>query len=38
MDEARPYFEKAFVELGKDDWFVKNESERLANLKIRAGL
>jgi len=38
MDEAKPYFERAFVELGKDDWFVKNESERLANLKTRAGL
>jgi tetratricopeptide (TPR) repeat protein len=38
MDEAKPYFERAFFELGKDDWFVKNESERLANLKVRAGL
>lgn len=38
MDEARPYFERAFIELGKDEWFVKNEPERLANLKMRAGL
>lgn len=38
VDEARPYFERAFIELGKDDWFVTNESERLANLKMRAGL
>jgi tetratricopeptide (TPR) repeat protein len=36
-DEARTYFEKAYEELGKDDWFVKNEAERLANLKLRAG-
>lgn len=38
MDEARPYFEKAFNELGKDDWFVKNEAKRLADLKLRAEL
>ena len=37
IDEARPYFEKAFVELRKDEWFVKNESTRLSNLKARAG-
>jgi len=37
MDEARPYFEKAFEELGKDEWFAKNEAARLANLKARAG-
>ena len=36
MDEARPYFEKAFEELRKDEWFVKNETTRLANLKARA--
>lgn len=36
-EEARPYFELAYLELGKDDWFVKNEPERLANLKKRAG-
>lgn len=38
MDEARPYFGKAFIELGKDDWFANNEATRLANLKLRAGL
>jgi tetratricopeptide (TPR) repeat protein len=37
MDEARPYFEKAFDELRKDEWFVKNEAARLANLKARVG-
>ncbi len=36
MDEARPYFEKAVVELGKDEWFAKNEAARLAALKRRA--
>jgi tetratricopeptide (TPR) repeat protein len=38
MDEAKAYFKKAYDELGKDDWFVQNEAERLANLKLRAGL
>ena len=38
LDEAKPYFGRAFDELGKDDWFVKNEAERLANLKSRAVL
>lgn len=37
-EEARLYFEKAYNELGKDDWFVKNEAKRLESLKIRAGL
>jgi len=37
MDEARPYFEKAFEELRKDEWFMKNEAARLANLKARVG-
>ncbi len=37
MDEARPYFEKAFVELGKDEWFAKNEAARLAALKRARG-
>jgi len=36
-DEARPYFSKAVAELSKDDWFVKNEVARLANLKAQAG-
>ena len=36
MDEARPYFEKAFEELREDEGFVKNEVARLANLKARA--
>jgi hypothetical protein len=38
MDEARLYFAKAYDDLSKDDWFVKNEALRLANLKLRAGL
>jgi tetratricopeptide (TPR) repeat protein len=33
MDQARPYFGKAADILSKDDWFVKNEAARLANLK-----
>lgn len=37
-EEAISYFELAYLELGKDEWFVKNEPERLANLKMRAGL
>ena len=37
MDEARPYFEKAFDEFSKDEWFVKNEAARLVNLKARVG-
>jgi tetratricopeptide (TPR) repeat protein len=37
-DEMKPYFEKAFNELSKDDWFVKHEAKRLADLKLRAGL
>lgn len=37
LDEAKPYFGKAANELGKDEWFVKNEAERLANLRSCAG-
>jgi tetratricopeptide (TPR) repeat protein len=37
MDEARPYFHKAYEELAKDNWFVTNEAGRLARLKTRAG-
>lgn len=37
-EEMKTYFEKAFYELSKDDWFVKHEAKRLANLKSRAGL
>jgi tetratricopeptide (TPR) repeat protein len=36
MDEARHYFGKAFDELDKDEWFVKNEIAQLASLKVRA--
>jgi tetratricopeptide (TPR) repeat protein len=36
LDEAKPYFRKAVAELRKDDWFVKNEAARLANLISRA--
>jgi len=35
-DEARPYFAKAADELGKDEWFAKNEAARLASLRSRA--
>lgn len=37
LDEAKPYFGRAFDELSKDDWFVKNEASRLAKLASRAG-
>jgi tetratricopeptide (TPR) repeat protein len=36
IEAARFYFRKAFDELSKDEWFVKNEANRLASLKIRA--
>jgi tetratricopeptide (TPR) repeat protein len=36
MDAAKPYFRKAVAELRKDDWFVKNEAARLANLIARS--
>ena len=36
-DAAKPYFRKAIAELQQDDWFVKNEAARLANLIARAG-
>jgi tetratricopeptide (TPR) repeat protein len=36
MAEARPYFSKAFEELNRDEWFVKNEAARLANLRARS--
>ena len=36
LAEAKPYFGKAVAELRKDDWFVKNEAARLANLTSRA--
>jgi tetratricopeptide (TPR) repeat protein len=38
LDEAKSYFGKAVDELGKDEWFVKNEAERFASLKSRAGI
>jgi tetratricopeptide (TPR) repeat protein len=37
LDEAKPYFGRAVAELSQDDWFVKNEATRLANLRARAG-
>ena len=36
-DQAKPYFGRAAEELGKDAWFVKNESARLARLRERGG-
>lgn len=35
--EAKTYFEMAYIELGKDEWFVRNESKRLESLRLRAG-
>lgn len=37
VEDAKPYFEKAFAELSKDEWFVNNEATRLATLKERSG-
>jgi hypothetical protein len=36
-DEARPCFGRAFDELAKDEWFVKNDAARLSSLRSRAG-
>jgi len=36
LEEAKPYFAKAFDELSKDDWLVQNEAARLANIKARS--
>ena len=36
-DQAQPYFRRAADELGKDAWFVENESRRLARLRSRGG-
>ena len=33
VEEARPYFERAYVELSKDDWLTENEADRLDRLK-----
>lgn len=35
--EAKAYFEMAYVELGRDEWFVRNDSKRLESLRLRAG-
>ncbi len=35
--QAKRYFRRAADELGKDAWFVKNESTRLARLRERGG-
>lgn len=32
-EESRKAFAEAFAELSKDEWFVKNEAERLARIK-----
>ena len=32
-DEASVHFAKAYDELSKDEWFVKNETERLDRIK-----
>ena len=36
-NDAQPYFGRAFDELSKDEWFVKNEPSRLAGMQARAG-
>ncbi len=36
-EQAKRYFRRAADELGKDAWFVKNESTRLARLRERGG-
>jgi tetratricopeptide (TPR) repeat protein len=36
LDEARPYFGKAFDVLSHDDWMANNEGARLAHLKSQA--
>jgi len=35
-DKAKPYFAKAAETLGKDAWFVENESDRLARMRQMA--
>ncbi len=37
-DEATPWFARAYEELAKDDWYVKNEAPRLARLRELGGL
>lgn len=32
-NEARPYFRKAYELLAQDEWFVENETERLARIR-----
>ncbi len=36
MDEARPYFGRAYAELAQDAWLVEHEPDRLASLQARA--
>lgn len=36
VEEASPYFERAYIELSQDEWLVKNEPERLSSLQKRA--
>ncbi len=36
MEEARPYFGKAYAELSQDEWFAEHEAARLAGLQARA--
>ncbi len=33
MDEAKPYFKKAYDELSKDSWMLEHEAERMNRLK-----
>lgn len=37
-DEAKPHFAQAYTHLAQDDWFVANESERLARIKQLGGI
>lgn len=37
QDDAQAYFRRAAAELGKDDWFVRNEGARLERLRTKGG-
>lgn len=38
LDEARPYFARAYEQLSKDDWLKEKEPERLSRMAEHAGL
>jgi hypothetical protein len=37
-DKARPHFRQAYQLLSKDEWFVANETKRLARMKKLGGI